>query len=115
MQIVECFVICCQGLEVEVQRLIARHRAELAATLDKAAEQSKATAEAARAENEAAMRALKQKLKQVPNTKGHAACVAAKNASHCAGASCIAEHGHFTALLSNLACSCLTLSTSTFE
>jgi 5-azacytidine-induced protein 1 len=61
---------CCvgfvpQGLEVEVQRLISRHRTELAAAADRAAEQTKAAVEAAKAQHEASMTALKERLRQV--------------------------------------------------
>lgn len=58
-------VYCLQGLEVEVQRLITRHRAELASSLDKAAEQAKQAAEQAKAQHEAHVAALKERLRQV--------------------------------------------------
>lgn len=54
-----------QGLEVEVQRLITRHRAELAASVDKAAEQSKQAAENAKAQHDTHVTALKERLRQV--------------------------------------------------
>lgn len=63
-----CCVLCAaalQGLEVEVQRLISRHRAELAAAADRAAEQTKSVLEAAKAQHEAALAAAKERLRQV--------------------------------------------------
>lgn len=48
-----------------MQRLISRHRADLASTVDKAAEQSKAALEAAKAQHEAALAALKERMHQV--------------------------------------------------
>jgi hypothetical protein len=59
-----CFVVP-QGLEVEVQRLISRHRTELAAAADRAAEQTKAAVEAAKTQHEASMTAWKERLRQV--------------------------------------------------
>jgi 5-azacytidine-induced protein 1 len=59
---------CCvalQGLEVEVQRLISRHRTELAAAADRAAEQTKSAVEAAKTQHEAALAAMKERLRQV--------------------------------------------------
>jgi hypothetical protein len=52
-------------LEVEVQRLISRHRTELAAAADRAAEQTNAAVETAKTQHEAAMTALKERLRQV--------------------------------------------------
>lgn len=73
--VVPCRVmLCCalpaaappqQGLEVEVQRLIARHRSELEAAHDRAGEQVKAALEGQQAEQELKMQALKDKLRQV--------------------------------------------------
>lgn len=61
-----CLQLCVsQGLEVEVQRLIARHRAELASALDKAADQAKMVAEQMKAQHDAHTTALKDRLRQV--------------------------------------------------
>jgi hypothetical protein len=54
-----------QGLEVEVQRLISRHKAELAASHERAADGAKAAADAARCEAEAAAKALKERMRRV--------------------------------------------------
>lgn len=54
-----------QGLEVEVQRLINRHRAELEAGHERAAEQVKQALEAAKGEHEAQLQALRDRLKKV--------------------------------------------------
>lgn len=54
-----------QGLEVEVQRLINRHRAELEAAHERAAEQVKAAQEQAKAEQEVQLHSLRGKLRKV--------------------------------------------------
>jgi vacuolar-type H+-ATPase subunit H len=54
-----------QGLETEVQRLINRHRAELEAAHERAAEQVKAALQGAKAEQEQQLQALRDKLRKV--------------------------------------------------
>lgn len=54
-----------QGLEVEVQRLINCHRAELEAAHERAAEQVKAALLGAKAEQELQLQALREKLRKV--------------------------------------------------
>lgn len=54
-----------QGLEVEVQRLITRHRGDLEAANEKAVEQTKLAVEAAKAEHELQLQALRETLRQV--------------------------------------------------
>ena len=54
-----------QGLEVEVQRLINRHRAELEAAHERAAEQVKQALAGAKADHEAQMQALRDRLQKV--------------------------------------------------
>lgn len=60
-----CVDACLQGLEVEVQRLINRHRSDLEAAHDKAAEQVQEAVEAAKAEHGIQQQTLKEKLRQV--------------------------------------------------
>lgn len=54
-----------QGLEVEVQRLINRHKADLEAAHAKADEQVKLALEGAKAKHEEQMQALRDRLRQV--------------------------------------------------
>lgn len=54
-----------QGLEVEVQRLINRHRAELEAAHERAAEQVKAALQGAKVEQELQLQELRDKLRKV--------------------------------------------------
>lgn len=54
-----------QGLEVEVQRLINRHRADLEAAHERAAEQVQQALDAAKVDHDAQLQALKERLKQV--------------------------------------------------
>lgn len=54
-----------QGLEVEVQRLMARHRSELAAAQEAAAADAARAAEAQRGQHEADTRQLRERLAKV--------------------------------------------------
>jgi vacuolar-type H+-ATPase subunit H len=58
-----------QGLEVEVQRLINRHKAELESAHERAAEQVKVALEGAKVEQEAQLQALRDKLRKVSSSK----------------------------------------------
>ena len=61
-------------MEVEVQRLINRHRAELEAAHEKADERVKQAVEAAKKEHEVQQQALREKLRQVRGMyQGHVA------------------------------------------
>lgn len=54
-----------QGLEVEVQRLINRHRADLEAAHERAADQVQQALDAAKVDHDAQLQALKERLKRV--------------------------------------------------
>jgi hypothetical protein len=58
-----------QGLEVEVQRLINRHKADLEAAHDRADEQVKVALEGAKVEHDKQMQALRDRMRQV-RTRG---------------------------------------------
>lgn len=58
-----------QGLEVEVQRLINRHRAELESAHERAAEQVKAALDGAKAEQQTQLQELREKLRKVSSSK----------------------------------------------
>jgi hypothetical protein len=57
-----------QGLEIEVQRLINRHRAELESAHERAAEQVKAALEGAKVEQGAQLELLRDKLRKVSSS-----------------------------------------------